>query len=465
MRKLIFTSIFIATAIVSVASGAKLWLHSHSGNHLSMDASDVDSISFDEPGMLELSFYEKTLSNSGGRFTLGITANKPWTVSVNDPGLILGATSGDGDAQLAVTAMPNTDGDNPYTGIITVTLSNGVYKQAVVTVVSEDFTINCSKITMAVGGSCRLKPSNYSGTIEWSVSGDAAIITPSNGADCWVNGVKDGTATVTARNGDKSVSCTVTVVGSGSDNTMGIEAPGEGLTTIAIRIPEGTCNGVYSIGEFKNVAGLSNEWSHNKYGFIFEKTWYGWYKFTFRNDESFRGLRICAIPKKTDPDWRFSWGKNTYGKENVTLVKDDEAVVFEYDNDGLPTLISAPQNKVIYVDIKEWVTDPCAGINPAGQATITVTPEAEYGVVAMALVGNFTGYYSQDWHPESPYTELIKKGDSFIWTGEVPEACEFRILYKTAEMTDYDWQHGSKGNVEMPITNKYSTDCSDFLGL
>ena len=134
MKKILTVSIAIAIAIVAMATGAKLWVHSHSGNHWSVDVEDLDSISFAEPGILELSFYEKTLSNSGGRFTLGITANRPWTASVNDPGLILGATSGEGNAKLAVTALPNADEDNSYTAIITITLSNGIYKQAVIVV-------------------------------------------------------------------------------------------------------------------------------------------------------------------------------------------------------------------------------------------------------------------------------------------------------------------------------------------
>ncbi len=134
MKKVLLTIIAVTMAIVVVAAGTKLWVHSHSGNHLSIDASDVDSISFVEPGELELSFYEKSISSNGGRFTLDVTANKSWTVSVNDPSLILGATSGSGNGQVVLTALPNEDKYNPYTAIITVTLSNGLYKQSVVTV-------------------------------------------------------------------------------------------------------------------------------------------------------------------------------------------------------------------------------------------------------------------------------------------------------------------------------------------
>ena len=175
MKKILTVSIAIAIAIVAMATGTKLWVHSHSGNHWSIDVEDLDSISFVEPGMLELSFYEKTLSNSGGGFTLNITANKPWTASVNDQRLTLGATSGDGNAQLAVTALPNVDEDNPYTAIITITLSNGVYKQAVVTVgegkdpVVPEFSINMTSLSLEIGNEYTLVVSNYKGVVDWIV--------------------------------------------------------------------------------------------------------------------------------------------------------------------------------------------------------------------------------------------------------------------------------------------------------
>ena len=157
---------------------------------------------------------------------------------------------------------------------------------------------------------------------------------------------------------------------------------------------------------------------------------------------------------------KYRLGMNTYYGYNVTLVVEDDYVMLDYGGGGLT---AAPENKVVYIDINAWKKSPCDPVNPAGTATVIVTPEVERGVVAMALVGNFSDDEVLNWNPWFPFAELTKNGDSFIWTGEVPEACEFKILYKTAEMYDYDWDYGSEKNVEMPLDLKYSTDCSDFI--
>ena len=472
MRKLFITSILIAVALVAMAIEAKLWVHSHSGNHLSINIEDVDSISFVEPGMLELSFYEKTLSDNGGRFSLGITANKPWTASVNDSRLVLGATSGDGDAQLAVTAGASADEGNPYTAIITITLSNGVYKQAVITVGGKHveiesikfktvpYVINEKYMDLNLKEKLVVVPANVLDTakITWTVSDENIAVM--NGS--YVVPKHPGKVKITATIQGRAAICAVTVEAGEKEPAPEIDAPGAGLTTIAIRVPEGTCNGAYAYGEFKNTAGVANGWSHNKEGFVFEKVegTTSWYKFTFNNDESFYYLMVCAIPEMSNVGLKYRLGMNTYYGYNVTLVVEDDYVMLDYGGGGLT---AAPENKVVYIDINAWKKSPCDPVNPAGTATVIVTPEVERGVVAMALVGNFSDDEVLNWNPWFPFAELTKNGDSFIWTGEVPEACEFKILYKTAEMYDYDWDYGSEKNVEMPLDLKYSTDCSDFI--
>ncbi len=50
MKKILITLISVAVAIVAMAAGSKLWVHSHSGNHLSIDIADLDSIGFTNDG-------------------------------------------------------------------------------------------------------------------------------------------------------------------------------------------------------------------------------------------------------------------------------------------------------------------------------------------------------------------------------------------------------------------------------
>ena len=339
---------------------------------------------------------------------------------------------------------------------------------------STEFKLNSSNISLSVGETFILKAQNASGNIEWSVS-DATIakITPSNdGAECKVEGVKEGSATVTAKNGDKTATCAVTVEGAEKEDAPEIAAPGENLTTIAIRVPVTgdmrTCNGLYAIGAVTNSEGVTIGWNHNVAGAQFKlvEGTTSWYVFTFKNDGkegTLGGMKVCALPQ--DPaaaDWAFQWGTNSDEKENVTLVKEDEDVEFELENQVEPKLIAAPANKVIYIDVDAWQTKPCAPLNPAGPATIKATPDAGRGVVSMALVGNFTGEEAQDWKPEAPFAEMTKDGDSFTWSGNVPSGLKFKILYKTASMEAYTWDFGSKANQDMPLTNAYTTDDSTF---
>ena len=133
MKKYVITFFAVVVTIIAMAAGTKVWMYSHSGNHKYLDLADFDSLSFVEPGFLEVSPVEKKIGKEGGRFTLDITANKPWTASSNDPAVILGTTQGTGNAKISCTAMPNAE-EESYIAIITVTLEDNTYKQVLVAV-------------------------------------------------------------------------------------------------------------------------------------------------------------------------------------------------------------------------------------------------------------------------------------------------------------------------------------------
>lgn len=140
MKKNLFTIVAIMVTIVAMAEGSKVWVYSHSGNHLSIDIADFDSLSFVEPAYLKINPVEKVISKDGGRFTIKITANKSWIASSNDPAVILSVTQGTGDATITCTALPNAE-ESQYTAIITVRFDDGTQKQSEITVLgsSTDF--------------------------------------------------------------------------------------------------------------------------------------------------------------------------------------------------------------------------------------------------------------------------------------------------------------------------------------
>lgn len=212
MKKSLITIFAVAVTVIAMAAGTKVWMYSHSGNHLSMDIADFDSLSFVEPGLLEINPIEKKIGNEGGRFTLEITANKPWTASSNDPAVILGTTKGTGNAKIACTAMPNTE-EEPYTAIITVTLEDGTYKQALVTVGEIKVEITLKKLTVYVNEPDKLQyttvPSGVSINQFSLSSSDTSIATVD--PDGTVHGIRVGTSTITAKYGNTKSSCTVSV--------------------------------------------------------------------------------------------------------------------------------------------------------------------------------------------------------------------------------------------------------------
>lgn len=346
---------------------------------------------------------------------------------------------------------------------------------------STEFKLNSSNISLSVGEEFILKAQNASGNVEWSVS-DATIakITPSNdGAECKVEGVKEGSATVTAKNGDKTATCAVTVEGAEKEDAPEIAAPGEGLTTIAIRVPNNAemnpCKGIYAVGAFENTADVANGWDekHTKEGFDFEKVegTETWYKFTFKNDATFSALKVIAMPQTAPKDyWVFQWGKNTEKKENVTLVKEDEDVEFDTsENAGEVKLVAAPANKVIYVDVDAWQTAPCKPLNPAGTGTFDITLDLD-GLVpfGVKVVGN--------WDAESEYGKwdvnnglaLTLANGKWSGTAEVPEGFQFKLLLAFSESDTYSWDSPRLvDNQAMSSDNKqvktYTTE--DFVDL
>ena len=68
--------------------------------------------------------------------------------------------------------------------------------------------INKTDMTLAVGELYPLKISGYSGTVTWSV-GDSSIASVNN--DGTVKALKSGRTTVTAKVGDRTLSCIVRV--------------------------------------------------------------------------------------------------------------------------------------------------------------------------------------------------------------------------------------------------------------
>ncbi|MDR0763927.1 MAG: Ig-like domain-containing protein, partial [Bacteroidales bacterium] len=118
---------------------------------------------------------------------------------------------------------------------------------------------NASAELMAV-----LTPSDATGAITWSSSDETLVtVVPSGERTAIVTGIGTGEATVTAKTSNGltatcalTANVTVVVV----EPMPNISNPGAGYTTIAIRVPEGTCNGVIMVGAGFGEGG-ADDWS------------------------------------------------------------------------------------------------------------------------------------------------------------------------------------------------------------
>ena len=155
--------------------------------------------------------------------TVKFTATETWSASVADTKastwLSVQPTSGGaGTVTMTVTAQPNTT-DKARSA--TVSIQCGTVKQSFTvnqdaapqqTVAVESITLNVAELTLAPGASETLTatvlPENATDkTVTWSTS-NAEIATVADGK---VTAVKEGEATITAKAGEKSATCKVTV--------------------------------------------------------------------------------------------------------------------------------------------------------------------------------------------------------------------------------------------------------------
>lgn len=101
-------------------------------------------------------------------------------------------------------------------------------------------TLNKSTVSVAVGGTEQISvTSSTTENIEWTIDKTSVATVKGSGAGnklCTVTGVAAGTATVTAKAGDKTATCAVTVTGSSAAETVEIKLNGAAVGTDAYNL-------------------------------------------------------------------------------------------------------------------------------------------------------------------------------------------------------------------------------------
>ncbi|MCI7337768.1 MAG: CBM20 domain-containing protein [Bacteroidales bacterium] len=250
------------------------------------------------------------------------------------------------------------------------------------------------------------------------------------------------------------------------EDAPAIAAPGAGKVTIAVRVPEGTCNGIVAVGS-NGTEELA--WTPAGTDFVRVADTESWYQVTL----TYAADMIVKVIAKSDDGavtWGTQWGMNTDEKENVTWVVDEGlATIDNSENGGEVKLISfqTAEGKVLFLDVDAWKSAPCVERNQAGQATFTLTAPALPEGYEVYIVGNFA---EEDWNwgseTATPTHKMELVDGKYTHAAEVPAKFEYKYFYKTAEGV-MDWNNAEEigANRQMALDLKAVDEVKAWKGL
>lgn len=226
------------------------------------------------------------------------------------------------------------------------------------------------------------------------------------------------------------------VVSNGSNNLELpiVSNPGAGYTTVVLYIPENTPSGCYAVGSFN-----WNETNTEKLFTPVDGVSERWVACTFDYADDIQ-LKVLAIP--SDPNfplsWSYQWGRNIdpdnyLEEDNVVILKGTGDL--ELENAGQPKLVGLADNSVVYIQVKNWDSDPYIDPVPCTTAAFshpwngdyyswsyreaTKTAEATfelnaiYGGIGVNVATEITGV-NAIWYPEDQieFVGNVAEGDS-----------------------------------------------------
>lgn len=310
---------------------------------------------------------------------------------------------------------------------------------------STEFSISKTSLSLAIDQEATLTVSNYSGTVEWSVEGDAATITPSNGADCKVKGVKEGTAKVSATNNGKTVTCTVTVSKSAGEFPE-ISNPGEGKAVVAFYYEgndEIDCNGISFHGTNDNWVSIPDVLFDAIEGYD------GWYKVELElgtspmtrgdvTDILYVG-KVCLLlaDGTVDGNWSTQWASS------CTIDQDhgDNLDAVQWGDEGNNLYIKG--SSVVYIMVPSFQKNPCAQDQTYKVSVKFPALCAEGDVVS--IIGNFSDWQDVDmeYNASTGYFEVEVEAQAtsvykFRKNGEWNEQLQEKVLNEQTQ--EYEWK-------------------------
>ena len=234
-----------------------------------------------------------------------------------------------------------------------------------------------------------------------------------------------------------------------------LDTPEAGYVTIAVRAPQGTCNGMIAVGAAINEDG-SDDWGpgDKKHPFTLVEGTETWYQITLKANPGMT-VKVIAVTDKGTADWPTQWGMNKEGEDpNVELLGTPGCAIDNTENGGEVKLVSFTDASLTYVDVKAWKSEPCVARNEAGTATWTLTVPATTPETAVVSVA---GNWGVDGDPEYwiPGAVVMTRQEdgTYTLTKEVPAGFEYKYVV-SADGVTWDWEYECSVSFVMPLSLK-----------
>lgn len=234
-----------------------------------------------------------------------------------------------------------------------------------------------------------------------------------------------------------------------------LDTPEAGYVTIAVRAPQGTCNGMIAVGAAINEDG-SDDWGpgDKKHPFTLVEGTETWYQITLKANPGMT-VKVIAVSEQGVADWITQWGMNKEGEDpNVELLGTPGCAIDNTENGGEVKLTTFVDASLTYVDVKAWKSEPCTAKNEAGTATWVVKVPATTPETAKVSV---VGGWGADGDPEYWVLGAVvmeRQADgTYTLTKEVPAAFQYKYVV-SADGVTWDWAYQYDHQYEMPLSLK-----------
>lgn len=227
-----------------------------------------------------------------------------------------------------------------------------------------------------------------------------------------------------------------------------LDTPEAGFVTIAVRAPEGTCNGMVAVGTV-NGWGMNEDCAFTKVEGT--ETWYQ-VTLTYAADMQ---VKVVARPEQGELNWNYQWGMNKEGEDpNVILLGEPGCVIDNSENGGEVKLVTFVDASLTYIDVKAWKSEPCTPKNEAGTATWVVkVPATTPETAKVSVVGGWGADGDPEYWALGAVVMERQADGTYTLTKEVPAAFQYKYVV-SADGATWSWDYQYDKQFDMPVSLK-----------